>query len=354
MGTAVLLPQDFLRPRSRLKNQSSGMIYPVESAPRSKRNRSTSSAPSLKTGLLPLPHHAQHSSPMSIPQRGIDVKHIKARKDFGLNDTSPSTATPDPSQRRILQRPQQDSAIELLAHFAIVDKPGPLLGEVKGSKVEAAEGVEGCAHITAGHDGGVGVQMDAFKMKQKQSKTRKEKLSSGFSSAKPIMAKMVGRNSTILTRQLVEEQDKLLLKGLAQLRRTTTEPPPPMAKHMVDQYTRSIIQISLSNPKLEAYACSHQFCGSGGDVSCKERWAGPAYSSSPPPSSLPLPKLCLPHPKLATVKLPSLIKQHSAGVYTQSLSETAAPPFGASEMGGTWDTAFATNSLRRLLNLDSH
>ncbi|MCO5568091.1 hypothetical protein L7F22_021787 [Adiantum nelumboides] len=305
------------------------MIYPdtVESAPRSKSN-GVSPLQDLETGLLPLPSYTCHSSPVREACRGSDVRRIKARKCFSLNETNlPTTPTPDLSVCRILQRSKQDDS-------AIDTKGKDCRGCADGLLVSTA------------------ASMTHSSVKVVHSRSKNEKLSAGIIAAKPIMAKTPGRNALFANGQHVEEQEKFLPKGLARLRRTTTEP--PVVKHIGGQYTRSAVHIALSNPRFDAYACRHQACENGVNSSCAERWAGPAYSSSPPPSSLPLPKLCLSHPKLTSVRLPPLLKQCSASVYTQAFVETSAPPLGSFKKEESWDAVFATKSLRRLLNLDTY
>lgn len=399
MGTAVLFPQDCLRPRSRLKNQNQVMICALDSAPRSK-----SSSQSSRSGLLPLPTHAQHSFPVGAPSKGNDVKHSKTTKATDVRDCSSlPTSAPSLPVYRILKRPKQGGSMtELPAHFARLDKSG-VLEEVRGSQGKAPDNVDRYPDIEVAQNGSLGSEVSALKMKCEGLHVRvgelsgaggcarprpaiyrtkdssrfangscvsnveefkhmtvkvvhsrvknvvKEKLSSDFAVVKPTTAKAAGKNDTPTVGHHGEVQDNVLPKSLAPLRRTTTEP--PMAKHTVGQYTSRVMHISFNDLKLEAHAQEHQYCGV--DLSCEERWAGPAYSASPPPSSLPLPKLCLPHAKVTSSELPPLIQQYSTSVYTQSFLEPSGPTCRASGNGEAWDAAFATKSLRRLLNLDS-
>lgn len=87
-------------------------------------------------------------------------------------------------------------------------------------------------------------------------------------------------------------------------------------------------------------------------VSFSERWAGPAYSNSPPPSSLPIPKfslrqkrsvsLVLQTPKV-TATLPALSKSAPS-------SPTKDSPLSAGNL--FFNTVIATENLRRILQLD--
>lgn len=83
-----------------------------------------------------------------------------------------------------------------------------------------------------------------------------------------------------------------------------------------------------------------------------ELWAGPAYSNSPPPSSLPIPKFSVRPKRTVSLELPgssSEIKFHPVA--------KSAPPSPTRENSpftrDIFDTS-ATQTLRRILNLDIH
>lgn len=76
------------------------------------------------------------------------------------------------------------------------------------------------------------------------------------------------------------------------------------------------------NPKIPTFA---------GDL-----WAGPAYSNSPPPSSLPIPKFSLCQKRAASLDVPA----------------KSAPVSLTSELKSSADFFVATENLRRILNLD--
>lgn len=89
-------------------------------------------------------------------------------------------------------------------------------------------------------------------------------------------------------------------------------------------------------------------------LSYSERWAGPAYSNSPPPSSLPMPKFSVPSKRSVSLELPCLESE----VYLHPASKSAPPSprreHGNSARNGVYsaDYASATKDLRRILNLD--
>lgn len=93
-----------------------------------------------------------------------------------------------------------------------------------------------------------------------------------------------------------------------------------------------------------------------------ERWAGPAYSNSPPPSSLPLPKFSTKLTKSwPSESSPVDLKFEVSVVSSPSACTSSAPRTSHSlrswmpvyESEGARDVAFATENLRRILNLDS-
>ncbi|KAK4441659.1 hypothetical protein Salat_0500800 [Sesamum alatum] len=83
-----------------------------------------------------------------------------------------------------------------------------------------------------------------------------------------------------------------------------------------------------------------------------ERWAGPAYSNSPPPSSLPLPKFFMRPKRTVSLDLPTLASE--IDMHPIAKSAPASPTRGRSAFPSDWfDSAdSATRTLRRILNLD--
>ncbi|GAB2282358.1 hypothetical protein Dimus_016903 [Dionaea muscipula] len=87
--------------------------------------------------------------------------------------------------------------------------------------------------------------------------------------------------------------------------------------------------------------------------SSSERWAGPAYSNSPPPSSLPIPKFSLKPKRTVSLELPS----PGSGVDVPPIAKSApasptrlAHPHPRINFQSNDDSA--TKTLRRILNLD--
>ncbi|KAK6940801.1 hypothetical protein RJ641_030332 [Dillenia turbinata] len=84
-----------------------------------------------------------------------------------------------------------------------------------------------------------------------------------------------------------------------------------------------------------------------------ERWAGPAYSNSPPPSSLPIPKFHVRPKRTVSLNLPVSvddIKVHHP--IAKSAPSSPTREMYSSQKGFNLSTDFATKNLRRILNLD--
>lgn len=82
-----------------------------------------------------------------------------------------------------------------------------------------------------------------------------------------------------------------------------------------------------------------------------ELWAGPTYSNSPPPSSLPIPKFSLRQKRSVSLDLPS----HASGIKIHAVAKSAPPsPSRESHFSARnfFSTASATEDLRRILHLD--
>eukprot|EP01018_Ginkgo_biloba_P024262 Gb_34733 [translate_table: standard] len=96
-------------------------------------------------------------------------------------------------------------------------------------------------------------------------------------------------------------------------------------------------------------------------TSVTENWAGPAYSNSPPPSSLPFPKFSMRQRRSVSLELPS-----ASNAFIDAVSAVAVDLPGSSRSAPTSpsreapvilqdfdsDVASATKDLRRMLNLD--
>jgi hypothetical protein len=89
-------------------------------------------------------------------------------------------------------------------------------------------------------------------------------------------------------------------------------------------------------------------------LSFSELWAGPTYSNSPPPSSLPIPKFSLRPKRTASLDLPlsvpEMIKTHHPMAKSAPPSPTREHQSSTRDIFRTADSA--TKTLRRILNLD--
>lgn len=88
-----------------------------------------------------------------------------------------------------------------------------------------------------------------------------------------------------------------------------------------------------------------------------ERWAGPSFFNSPSPSSLPLPSFMMKLSRAFPLEHENIVGQHVQVNSEHSLKKpspiffsAAAMPFP--EVKCSWDAAFATKDLKRMLNLE--
>lgn len=89
------------------------------------------------------------------------------------------------------------------------------------------------------------------------------------------------------------------------------------------------------------------------EIAFSELWAGPAYSNSPPPSSLPIPKFSLRPKRTVSLELPA----SSASDIDFHPIAKSAPPSPTRDHSYSTRALFhsadsATKTLRRILNLD--
>ncbi|KAL3626082.1 hypothetical protein CASFOL_029631 [Castilleja foliolosa] len=86
--------------------------------------------------------------------------------------------------------------------------------------------------------------------------------------------------------------------------------------------------------------------------SLSERWAGPTYSNSPPPSSLPLPKFSLPPKRTVSLDFPKIASEIDMHPIAKSAPSTPTRDrsFSPDDLFDNADSA--TMTLRRILNLD--
>ncbi|KAM1042019.1 hypothetical protein FF1_031176 [Malus domestica] len=91
-----------------------------------------------------------------------------------------------------------------------------------------------------------------------------------------------------------------------------------------------------------------------GSFSFSELWAGPAYSNSPPPSSLPIPKFSIRPKRTVSLELPkSPADSEMHHPIAKSAPASPTREHGGSAARDLFDNAdSATKTLRRILNLD--
>jgi len=87
-----------------------------------------------------------------------------------------------------------------------------------------------------------------------------------------------------------------------------------------------------------------------------ELWAGPAYSNSPPPSSLPIPKFSVKPKRTVSLELPS-VSASDIDLFAHVAKSAPPSPTREYHKGSrrdfvNSDDEFATKTLRRILNLD--
>lgn len=92
---------------------------------------------------------------------------------------------------------------------------------------------------------------------------------------------------------------------------------------------------------------------SSGNISFSELWAGPAYSNSPPPSSLPIPKFSLRPKRTVSLDLPNSASDDMV-MHPIAKSAPASPTRDCKPSTKAFfhSADSATKTLRRILNLD--
>ncbi|XWS76384.1 hypothetical protein CRYUN_Cryun01aG0171600 [Craigia yunnanensis] len=129
--------------------------------------------------------------------------------------------------------------------------------------------------------------------------------------------------------------------------------PSPFADGAHSKTTRKSSPIPINNSRTPRNDRSfdEEICGEGFLYS--ELWAGPAYSNSPPPSSLPIPKFSLRVKRTVSLDLPTA--DPVVDVHPTAKSAPASPTRelnpSVAELFRSADSA--TKTLRRILNLDN-
>ncbi|XP_010932769.1 uncharacterized protein [Elaeis guineensis] len=88
------------------------------------------------------------------------------------------------------------------------------------------------------------------------------------------------------------------------------------------------------------------------ELSYAELWAGPAYSNSPPPSSLPIPKFSLRQKRSISLELPGPPSEITLHPLSKSAPSSPTRKSGSSDDDFFLSTTAATENLRRILHLD--
>lgn len=112
----------------------------------------------------------------------------------------------------------------------------------------------------------------------------------------------------------------------------------------------SSIPINIKFLKREA-RFNKELCISDENFPFSERWAGPAYSNSPPPSSLPIPKFSMRAKRTTSLELP--VSDCGVKVHPVAKSAPASPTrdYNPPSKNLFLSTDRATKTLRRILNL---
>lgn len=127
--------------------------------------------------------------------------------------------------------------------------------------------------------------------------------------------------------------------------------------------SEAVAEVSVSPPLVKQSSISSYSDMEVDSMVGNERWAGPAYTNSPPPSAVPLPKFSKKQPRTFSLELSSVTHQLAETTSNQSLGDTTLRPRSSGspcsvspphDQKGVWDVTFATKDLRRMLNLDSH
>jgi hypothetical protein len=134
-------------------------------------------------------------------------------------------------------------------------------------------------------------------------------------------------------------------------------PETPSPTHS-DSNTHSKTTVKSAPININAKACNKERAFSEGIAnerfSFSELWAGPTYSNSPPPSSLPIPKFSIRPKRTVSLNLPCSAPEM---IKTYHPMAKSAPPSPTREHNSSTRDIFrsadsATKTLRRILNLD--
>lgn len=144
----------------------------------------------------------------------------------------------------------------------------------------------------------------------------------------------------------VHENPKML-KRIAK----SSSVPIPMSIKFEGENLKMLKRIAKSSSVPIPMAMNFNFEGRDRGFQFSELWAGPAYSNSPPPSSLPIPKFSLRPKRTVSLDLPTVASE--IDLPPLSKSAPASPRERSPSPSNLFDIAdSATKTLRRMLNLD--
>ncbi|EHA8591240.1 histone-lysine N-methyltransferase 2D [Cocos nucifera] len=134
-------------------------------------------------------------------------------------------------------------------------------------------------------------------------------------------------------------------------------PPPPSFPSAPEPrspcfYSEPPKQSRRSKPILISPSTSPKRASFHDELSYSELWAGPAYSNSPPPSSLPIPKFSLRQKRSISLELPGPPSEITLHPLSKSAPSSPTRKSGSSDDDFFLSTTTATENLRRILHLD--
>ncbi|CAG7881747.1 uncharacterized protein LOC108868765 [Brassica rapa] len=97
--------------------------------------------------------------------------------------------------------------------------------------------------------------------------------------------------------------------------------------------------------------CASEFVDERRSLSYSELWAGPTYSNSPPPTSVPIPKFSLQQRRTVSLTFPS--PDSAVDVLEVAKSAPVSPTSSCDDDNPFHSTVSATMTLRRMLNLET-
>lgn len=175
----------------------------------------------------------------------------------------------------------------------------------------------------------------------------------GFQSGSGILPSPLKGCSPPITKQSLPNSPKTPYGASANLKKHAHSD--QTTKHAKRITKSSSVPIPLNIKRVEQRSITDNY-SLNDDFFYSELWAGPAYSNSPPPSSLPIPKFSVKPKRTVSLELPSV---SAADIDLLTIVAKSAPPSptrdhhkGSRRDMFNRDDEFATKTLRRILNLD--